>query len=143
MNFVLAILLFLGIGAAAAVHALWGLGSTWPEANEEALARSVVGDGRRRMPPAWQCFAVAALLALVALWPFVMIGRSEVPLVLAASFVIAGLFIARGFAGYSPRWRGLFRDEPFATRDRRYYSPYCLLMGVGYLALLAGEMERQ
>jgi hypothetical protein len=45
-------------------------------------------------------------------------------------------------AGYSPRWREHFRDEPFATRDRRYYSPYCLLMGVGYLALLAGEMER-
>jgi len=143
MNLVLAILLFLGVGAAAAVHGLWGLGSTWPEANEEALARSVVGDGRRRMPPAWQCFTVAALLAIVALWPFFMLGRHEVPVVLAGSFAIGGLFMARGFAGYSPRWRGRFGDEPFATRDRRYYSPYCLLMGVGYLALLAGEMERQ
>lgn len=143
MNFVLAILLFLGIGAAAVVHALWGIGSTWPEANEEALARSVVGDGRRRMPPTWQCFAVASLLALVALWPFVMLGRGDVPVVLAGSFAIGGLFITRGFAGYSPRWRGRFGDEPFATRDRRYYSPYCLLMGVGYVALLAGEMERQ
>lgn len=143
MNLVLAILLFLGIGAAAVVHALWGLGSTWPEANEEALARSVVGDGRRRMPPAWQCFAVAFLLALVALWPFLMLGRGEVPVVLAGSFAVGGLFITRGFAGYSPRWRGRYGDEPFATRDRRYYSPYCLLMGVGYLALLAGEMERQ
>ena len=95
------------------------------------------------MPPAWQCFAVAALLALAALWPFLMLGRGEVPVVLAGSFAIGGLFIARGFAGYSPRWRGRFRDEPFATRDRRYYSPFCLLMGVGYLALLAGEMELQ
>lgn len=143
MNWMLAILLFLGVGAAAAVHLLWGLGSTWPEANAEALARSVVGDGRRRMPSSRQCFAVAALLALVALWPFVMIGRGEVPLVLAVSFAIAGLFIVRGLAGYSPRWRGRFSDEPFATRDRRYYSPFCLLMGVGYLAVLAGEMERQ
>lgn len=24
-----------------------------------------------------------------------------------------------------------------------YYSSFCLLMGVGYLAVLAGEMERQ
>jgi len=143
MSLVLAILLFLGVGAAAALHALWGLGSTWPEADEEALARSVVGDGRRRMPPAWQCFAVAALLAIVALWPFLMLGRGEVPVVLAGSFAISGLFVTRGFAGYSPRWRGRFRDEPFATRDRRYYSPFCLLMGVGYLALLAGEMELQ
>jgi hypothetical protein len=143
MSIVLAALLFLGVGAAAAVHALWGLGSTWPEANEEALARGVVGDGRRRMPPAWQCFAVAAVLAVLALWPFFMLGRGEAAVVLAGSFAIGGLFIARGLAGYSPRWRGRFRDEPFATRDRRYYSPFCLLMGVGYLALMAGEMERQ
>ena len=63
MNAVLAFLLFVGVGAIAVVHALWGLGSTWPEANQEALARGVVGDGRKRMPPPWQCFAVAALLA--------------------------------------------------------------------------------
>jgi hypothetical protein len=46
-------------------------------------------------------------------------------------------------AGYTPTWRMHYRDEPFATRNRRYYSPYCLLMSVGYLALIAGEMERQ
>ena len=143
MTLVLALLLCLGVGAIAFVHALWGFGSTWPEANDEALARSVVGAGRRRMPPAWQCFAVASVLALTALWPFVMLGRGEVPWVLATSFAIAGVFILRGLAGYSPRWRQHFHDEPFATRDRRYYSPFCLLMGVGYLALLAGEMERQ
>ena len=142
MTLVLALLLFLGVGATAVVHALWGLGSSWPEADQEALARSVVGDGRRRMPPAWACFAVALGLALVALWPFVMLGRDEVPWVLATSFAIAGIFILRGLAGYSPRWRSRFADEPFATRDKRYYSPFCLLIGVGYLALLAGEMER-
>lgn len=143
MNLVLAIPLFLGVGAVAVVHALWGLGSTWPEANAEALARSVVGDGRRRMPPAWQCFAVAAALALLALWPFYMLGRGDVPIVLAGSFAVGGLFIVRGLAAHSPRWRSRFHDEPFATRDRRYYSPFCLMVGIGYLALLAGEMERQ
>jgi hypothetical protein len=142
MTLVLALLLCLGVGAVAVVHALWGLGSTWPEADQEALARSVVGNGRRSMPPAWQCFAVASVLALVALWPFVMLGRDEVPWVLATSFAIAGVFIVRGLAGYSPRWRRHFHDEPFARRDRRYYSPFCLLLGVGYLALLAGELER-
>src|SRR5262245_21038736 len=105
MSAVLAILLFLGVGAAAAVYALWGMGSTWPEADAGTLARSVVGDGRRRMPPRWQCFGVAALLALVALWPFVMLGRGEAAWVLAGSFAIASVFIVRGFAGYSPRWR--------------------------------------
>jgi len=142
MNAVLALLLFIGVGAIAVVHVLWGLGSHWPEANEEALARGVVGDGRRRMPPSWQCFAVAALLAGVALWPWYMLGRGSEEIVWAGTFAIAGAFVARCWAGYSPRWRSHFHDEPFARRDRRYYSPYSLLLGVGYLALLAGEMER-
>ncbi|CAN5915218.1 hypothetical protein BH11PSE3_BH11PSE3_38640 [soil metagenome] len=143
MTVLFAGLLCLGVGALAVIHALWGLGSRWPKANEEALARSVVGDGGRRMPPAWQCFAVASLLALVALWPLVMLGRDDQPWILAVTFAIAGVFGARGMAAYSPRWRVHFHDEPFATRDRRYYAPYCLLMGVSYLALLAGEMERR
>ena len=53
MTFLFAFLLFLGVATPAAIHALWGTGSTWPEASAEALARSVVGDGRRRenVPP--------------------------------------------------------------------------------------------
>jgi hypothetical protein len=141
MTIVLAIVLFLAVGAAAAVHALWGLGSTWPEASAEALARSVVGDGRRSMPPPWQCFAVALVLGLVALWPFFALGREELSWVMSVTYSIAGIFVARGVAGFTPRWRGYFRDEPFATRDRRYYSPFCLLMGFGYIELLAGGME--
>jgi len=143
MTVLFAVLLVVMVGVVSVSHALWGLGSTWPEASPEALARSVVGDGRRRMPPAWQCFAVAILLAAVAVWPLVMLGRDELPWVQSVTYVIAGVFVARGVAGYTPTWRGHFRDEPFATRNRRYYSPYCLLMGVSYLALLAGEMERQ
>jgi hypothetical protein len=122
MTVLFAVLLFLGVGVLAVIHAMWGLGYNWPEANEEALA---------------------GVLALVALWPFVLLGRDELPWVQAVTFSIAGVFVARGVAGYTPTWRGHFRDEPFATRNRRYYSPYCLLMGVGYLSLLAGEMERQ
>jgi hypothetical protein len=53
------------------------------------------------------------------------------------SFVIAGIFMARGLAGYSRRWREHFTDEPFATRNRRYYSPLCLLLGLAYVALVA------
>ena len=79
MTVLFAFLLFVGVGVLAVIHAMWGLGYDWPEATEEALARSVVGDGRRHMPPAWQCYAVAAVLALVALWPFVMLGRDEEP----------------------------------------------------------------
>jgi len=142
MTVLLALMLFVGVGAVAVIHALWGMGSHWPEASEEALVRAAVGDGRRRMPPAWQCFAVALLLALMAIWPWYALGRMSDPAVLAGTYVVAGIFMARGVAGYSVRWRAHFTDEPFATRNRRYYSPYCLLMGVGYIALVAGELER-
>ncbi|MBS0520213.1 MAG: DUF3995 domain-containing protein [Proteobacteria bacterium] len=139
MTVLLAILLSAGVGAIAAIHALWGLGSHWPEASEEALARSVVGDGRRRMPAAWLCFAVALVLAIIALWPLYAVTLASQTVALQGSFTIAGIFIARGLAGYSRRWREHFTDEPFVTRNRRYYSPLCLLLGVAYIALVSGE----
>jgi len=142
MTALMALLLTIGVGAIAVIHVMWGLGSHWPEASEEALARSVVGDGRRRMPPSWQCFLVALVLAVMALWPWYALGRVAEPAVLAGSYMIAGIFVARGIAGFSHRWRAHFTIEPFATRNRRYYSPYCLLLGVGYIALVAGELDK-
>ena len=142
MTALMALLLPIGVGAIAVIHVAWGLGSHWPEASEEALARSVVGDGRRRMPPAWQCFLVALVLAVMDLWPWYVLGRIEHPSVLAGTYMIAGIFAARGIAGFSHRWKAHFTIEPFATRNRRYYSPYCLLLGVGYIALVAGELDK-
>lgn len=140
MIFLLAILLSVAVGAIALIHLLWGLGSHWPEASGEALARSVVGDARRRMPPPWQCFGVAALLLLAALWPFYAALHRGETFTLQGTLTIAGLFVARGLAGFSKRWTTHFVDEPFATRNRRFYSPLCLLLGVAYIALVSGEI---
>ena len=125
----------------AAVFALsfllfqWSRGSHWPEASEEALARAVIGDGRRRMPPPFACVALSAVLALVALWPLcVVAGVTDMP-VPQTSVTIGGVLVARGMAGFVPRWREFFSDEPFATRDKRYYSPLCIVLGLGYAAL--------
>lgn len=141
MRTALALLLFAGVSAIAWVHFQWGRGSTWPEADEEALARAVVGDGRRRMPAPVFCFAVAFVLELVALWPLYALGHASELLTLQVTFVIAGAFVARGLAGFSRRWREHFTAEPFTTRDRKYYSPLCLLLGVAYVALVFGEMK--
>jgi hypothetical protein len=117
------------------LHFQWSRGSFWPEANEEALARAVVGDGRRHMPSPVACIAVSAVLALVALWPLcVAAGVTDLP-VPQTSVTIGGVFVGRGLAGYVPRWRELFSDEPFATRDKRFYSPLCIVLGLGYAAL--------
>jgi hypothetical protein len=127
--------------AIAAFHAYWGLGGVWPEKDVAALARAVVGDGRTRMPPPWSCFAVAAALVVVAAWPWVIVAWPDSRLVLIGSVVIGAVFFIRGSAGYSPRWRGRFRAEPFRTRDFYLYSPLCLALGVAFIALLTREMS--
>ena len=33
------------------------------------------------------------------------------------------MFVARGIAGYTPRWRGYFRDEPFADARQAVLFP--------------------
>ena len=126
--------------AIAALHVYWGLGGTWPERNAADLARAVVGDGRTRMPPPWTCFGVALLLLIVAVWPWAMLARPHSQPLLVVGIVAGAIFFVRGSAGYSPRWRARFSTEPFATRDMQFYSPLCLLLAVGIVALLAREM---
>ena len=126
--------------AIAGLHAYWGLGGLWPEQNAGDLARAVVGDGRTRMPAPWSCFAVAVLLVLVAVWPWLLLRHPVSQVVIAVGVVIAAVFLVRGLAGYSPRWRARFSAEPFATRDQRFYSPLCMALATGFMVLLSREM---
>jgi hypothetical protein len=137
----LAIALSTAIYAFAALHAAWGLGSHWPAASAEALARSAVGTpGIRRMPRPASCLAVAALLAGIASWPLFAAGLLPAPwprwLTLLAGAGIVATLLARGIAGYTQAWRRRFPEQPFAALDRRYYSPLCLALSAGTLAIL-------
>ena len=125
----------------AAAHGWWALGKIWPAASERDLAHAVIGDGRVRMPPPWQCTLVAVALAGVAAWPWAIMTWPGSPLVLIGSIVIGAIFFIRGSAGYSPRWRGKFTAEPFRTRDFYIYSPLCLALGVAFIKLLTREMQ--
>ena len=49
---------------------------------------------------------------------------------------IAAVFIGRGILGYTAGWRARFPTEPFATLDRKNYSPLCLWIGAGFLILV-------
>jgi MFS family permease len=54
----------------AALHLYWGRGGLWPEENETALARTVVGArGIREMPGDTACYTVAFVLFLAGCWP--------------------------------------------------------------------------
>jgi len=137
----LALLLFATVSAIAVLHASWGLGNHWPAANAERLAKAAVGTPSvNRMPSPAQCFAVAAILTGVASWPLFAVGLLVEAwprwLTLFAGAGIAAVFLGRGVAGFTSAWRSRFPEEPFATYDRRYYSPLCLALGAGYVAIL-------
>jgi hypothetical protein len=54
----------------------------------------------------------------------------------ALGVALAAIFIGRGVLGYTPSWRARFPTEPFATLDRKNYSPLCFWIGAGFLILV-------
>jgi hypothetical protein len=127
----------------AALHAYWGIGGIWPGTDPKSCARAVGGfAGAETMPSAGACFAVAAMIASAALVALAAAGVfasrfDRLPLAGAALFV-ALVFLFRGVLGFTPMWRRLTPELPFARLDVRYYSPLCLLLGAGF-AILALE----
>lgn len=134
----LALLLAVALTAAAAVHLLWAIGCWWPIRDETALARAVVGArGITRMPGAAACSLVVVALLFAAMWARAL-ARVDHPLVTAAGLLLAAVFLARGAASYLGLMRRLAPEEPFATLDRRWYAPFCLALGAGFLILSLG-----
>jgi hypothetical protein len=126
-----------GLGGLGALHAAWGLGSSWPLADREALADAVIG--RADVPPAAACWAVAGALGAAAAFvggrpralPRVRrAGAAGVVLVLTGRGLLglAGRTDAVSPGSSSPRFRRL---------DRQRYSPLCLALAA--LALPAAR----
>ena len=127
--------------AIAALHAYWGFGGVWPGRDAADCARRVVGArGIQWMPGPVPSFAVVAALVVVMLVTLSLGGRINLPipagLVFLVAIAAALVFLGRGIAGFTPAWRRLTPEQPFATLDVRYYSPLCLAIGAG-IAILA------
>lgn len=126
--------------AIAALHAYWGFGGVWPGTDAASCARTVAGfRGVTSMPGTGASFAVTAALAAAALIALVQGGWILPPLP-GALFVLGAIgaalvFLGRGIAGFTPAWRRLTPEQPFARLDVRYYSPLCLLIGLALLLL--------
>ena len=138
MNMLVGSLTFVPLLMVAVAHFLWSIGRTWPIKNETLLAQTVVGaPGITRMPNRLLTFIVSLLVfaaGIVALaladhtsggWPLTLLGA-----------LLALVFVGRGILGYTPGWRARFPTEPFATLDRKNYSPLCLWVGAGFLILV-------
>jgi hypothetical protein len=138
MNMLLAALIFIPLLAVAISHLVWAAGGTWPIRSEELLAKTVVGrPGITRMPPRAASLLVAILVLAAGTAALALAdpvgGGSVLTLI---GLLLAAVFLVRGIVGYSARWRHAFPEEPFATLDRKTYSPLCLFIGSGFLLLV-------
>jgi hypothetical protein len=130
-----------GLLAAAALHAAWGAGRSWPFPDRAALADAVVGSAEVPSPAA--CFTVSAALtaagALTAGWPAgrPRLGRAGVGAVAAA---LAGRGVL-GLAGQTRLVSPVSVSARFEALDRRAYSPACLVLA-GLAALSAWPAAR-
>ena len=137
---VLASVVALVLAAIAALHAYWGFGGVWPGTDEKSCARAVAGfRGIEKMPPPPAALAVTLALLAAAAIALVLGGviALDLPawLLALAGVAAAAVFIGRGLAGFTPAWRRLTPELPFARNDVRYFSPLCLMLGAGLLVL--------
>jgi len=124
------------LAAIAGLHVAWARGSSFPFADHDALAESVVGT--EGVPSSGACVAVASLLtvatALVAGAP---IGPRR--LRRAGVATVAGVLTVRGVAGLSGRTDVLSPGSTsarFRRLDRVFYSPLCLALAAGTASTL-------
>ncbi len=138
MNMVVGALTFVPLLTVAFAHLLWALGSSWPIRDQMLLAQTVVGTpGITRMPNRMLTFVISLLLLAAGIVALSLADHASggIGLTLAGA-VLALAFLARGVLGYTAGWRARHPVEPFATLDRKNYSPLCLWIGAGFLILV-------
>lgn len=145
MTAIIAWCIFIVLTVIAAVHVAWGGGVRWPRETEAELVATVIGHKRDTMPSPSQCYLAALAIFIPGAIALMLAGLLPTPLspwlVLLAGAGAALVFAGRGIAGYLPAWRARHPREPFASLDRHYYSPLCLLLAAGLAVLLANAMR--
>ena len=138
MNMLVGSLTFVPLLMVALAHFFWAFGSTWPIKNETLLAQTVVGlPGITQMPNRLVTFIVSLLILAAGIVALSLADHTSGGWQLTTlGVVLAAIFIGRGTLGYTPGWRARFPTEPFATLDRKNYSPLCFWIGAGFLILV-------
>jgi len=142
MNMLVGSLTFLPLLVVAVATFLWALGATWPIRNRELLAQTVIGTpGISRMPHRLLLLAVAMVALAIGIVALSLADHDSGGLALTALGALCAIgFLARGVLGYTAGWRARFPTEPFATLDRRNYSPLALWVGIGFALLVFMRM---
>jgi hypothetical protein len=124
--------------AIALAHLLWSFGIMWPIRDRKLLAQTVVGTPGIERMPFYVSFGVFALTAIACVIAFAVADpASGGPALTGLAFIAGLVFLARGAVGYTTWWAGRRPTEPFRALDRKTYSPLCLILGAGFLVLVA------
>lgn len=134
----IAALVFIPLLAIAIAYFIWALGRTWPLRDNHLLAQAITGrPGKTGLPPRWTFLLVSLFMLAAGIIALSLADHTAGGTTLnALGLGLGGLFLARGIAGYLPGWRATFSAEPFATLDRKTYSPLALFLGAGFLLLV-------
>lgn len=132
--------IFILLTATALIHFFWALGGDWPGHDETSLAKTVVGENDiKSMPPQILTTVVAILIFASGVWALLAtdIFAIAIPQVFlkAGVYVLAAVFILRGAVGLLPLMARFAGEEPFATLNKRFYSPLILMIGAGYFVI--------
>lgn len=126
----------------AFLHLIWAAGATFPFANQQALARSVVGRRGITQLPSRSSVALLAVLLLLAAVAAYLMGNHPADLPRAAKLMLApaglfigGIFLLRSIVGVLPAFERAAPEQPYLKLNRRLYSPLCALIGAGFLML--------
>ena len=137
---ILGIIVFLVLMLIAAIHVYWALGGLWPMATELDLINMVIGaPDMTKMPSPAATLGVAILIFIAALAALAVSGSLTIAPRWLAQIAAAGagfVFLARGVAGFFFEHIAWTPVEPFATMNRWYYSPLCLVIGASFFLFL-------
>ena len=137
MNMIVASIVFVILLAVALAHLLWSVGSGWPIRDAELLAKTVIGRPGVTRVPRFASLVVAVLVVAAGIVALSLADHDAGDCWLTGlGVVLAATFLGRGALGYTAGWRARFPVEPFATMDRKTYSPLCLIVGAGFLILV-------
>ncbi len=137
MNMIVASIVFVILLTVALAHLLWAMGSRWPVKDPELLARTVIGRPGVTRVPRLASLVIAVLVLSAGIVALSLADHDAGDWWLTvAGVVLAAVFLGRGALGYTAGWRARFSLEPFASNDRRVYSPLCLIVGAGFLILV-------
>lgn len=137
MSMIIAAIMFIPLLAIAIATFVWSLGGSWPIRDRAMLPDVVLGIPGTTSLPRLGAFLTSVAVLVAGIVALALADHTGGGLWLTLlGLVLGGAFIARGAMGYTLWWQTLFSAEPFATLDRRNYSPLCLVIGAGFLLLV-------